>query len=765
MVAKVSTMPDLSRRQFLPALASVVAAPMAGSNGNGDIPAGLPEGKHGLRFTTPATVWDEALPLGNGTMGALIWGDGSPLRISLDRSDLWDLRAVPEFHSPEYSFEQMRKWHEQGKVADLLRVYEQPYNRPAPTKIPAGRIEITLSRSPEFRDTSLALVDAAAEMNLTGVRAKIFIHATEPVGMVRVHSPAVPELKLIAPEFAGKVTEAAAGGIGAGDLRQLGYPAPVETSGDGWRAYTQSGAEAFRFAVYVAWRTHAGEWLAAWSVASSFEGGDPHAIARDRAERALSKGFDGMYATHQQWWRNYWRQSSVRLPNEIIERQWYLEQYKFGAASRRGAPPISLQAVWTADDGKLPPWKGDYHHDLNTQLSYWPCYSGNHLEEGLAYLDWLWKTRETAFDWTRTFFRLPGLNVPMTADLNGRQIGGWRQYTHSATTSAWLAQHFYLHWRYSADREFLRQRAYPYLHDTCEFIDAFTANKGPDGKRTHPLSASPEINDNRPGAWFSSVTNYDLALERWALGAAAELADEVGAASDAARWRKVLSELPAFSLGEDGRLLVAKGVPLPQSHRHFSHLMAIHPLGLIDPSDGDEARKIIASSLAELDRLGSDAWCGYSFAWLANLAARARDGEKAAKALEIFSTAFTLRNSFHCNGDQSGKGYSKFTYRPFTLEGNFAAAAGVQEMLLQSHRGVIVLFPAVPASWKDVAFTSLRAQGAFLVSAQRTGGVVSRVEIVADQGGRCRLLSPFSAKQLSFEMKKGERKTLTQDPA
>jgi alpha-L-fucosidase 2 len=303
------------------------------------------------------------------------------------------------------------------------------------------------------------------------------------------------------------------------------------------------------------------------------------------------------------------------------------------------------------------------------------------------------------------------------------------------------------------------------LHDTCEFIDAFTAIKGPDGKRTHPLSASPEINDNRPDAWFSSVTNYDLALERWALGAAAELADEVGAASDAARWRKVLSELPAFSLGEDGRLLVAKGVPLPQSHRHFSHLMAIHPLGLIDPSDGDEARKVIASSLAELDRLGSDAWCGYSFAWLANLAARARDGEKAAKALEIFSTAFTLRNSFHCNGDQSGKGYSKFTYRPFTLEGNFAAAAGAQEMLLQSHRGVIVLFPAVPASWKDVAFTSLRAQGAFLVSAQRNGGVVSRVEIVADQGGRCRLLSPFSAKQLSFEMKKGERKTLTQDPA
>jgi alpha-L-fucosidase 2 len=758
-------MSDLSRRHFLPALASVVAAPLASASRTGDIAATLPQDKHGLRYTTPATVWDEALPLGNGTMGALIWGDGSPLRISLDRSDLWDLRAVPEFHSAEYSFEQMKQWHEQGKVADLLRVYEQPYNRPAPTKIPAGRIEITLSGSPGFRDTSLSLVDAVAEMNLAGVKAKIFIHATEPVGMARVASTAAPELKLIAPEFAGKVKEAAAGGIGAGDLRQLGYPAPVETSGDGWRAYAQSGAEGFRFAVFVAWRRQAEEWLAAWSVASSFEGADPLAIARERAQRALSNGFDAMFATHRQWWLNYWRQSSIALPNQVIERQWFLEQYKFGAASRRGAPPISLQAVWTADDGKLPPWKGDYHHDLNTQLSYWPCYSGNHLEEGLAYLDWLWKTRDAAFDWTKRFFRMPGLNVPMTADLNGRQIGGWRQYTHSATTSAWLAQHFYLHWKYSADREFLRQKAYPYLRDTCEFIDAYTAVKGPDGKRTHPLSASPEINDNRPEAWFPTVTNYDLALERWALGAAAELAQEAGAPEDAARWRKVLSELPPFSLGKDGQLLVAKGVPLPQSHRHFSHLMAIHPLGLIDQADGEEARRIIAACLAELDRLGSDAWCGYSFSWLANLAARARDGEKAAKALEIFSTAFTLRNSFHCNGDQSGKGYSKFTYRPFTLEGNFAAAAGVQEMLLQSHRGVIVLFPAIPAAWKDVSFTTLRAQGAFLVSARRTGGVVSRVEIVAEQGGRCRLLSPFSGKQLAFDMKRGERKSLTQDPA
>ena len=722
----------------------------------------LPQPQHGLRFTTPATVWDEALPLGNGMLGALVWGDGKPLRISLDRADLWDLRPVPEFHSPEYNFRQMLAWHRAGRHEDLIRLYEEPYKRPAPTKIPAGRLELAVEGA--FEETSLDLRRALATVRFEKALVEVFVHALEPVGMIRIAPRAAVSLKLVAPAFAGKVEEPAAGGIGAGDLRQLGYPAPEESAGQTWRAYAQQGAEGFRYAVYVGWREAPGGWVAAWSIASSFEGSNPPALARRRAETALASGFPAMLASHARWWEAYWQASSVRLPNPILERQWYLEQYKFGAAARRGAPPISLQAIWTADDGKLPPWKGDYHHDLNTQLSYWPCYSANHLEEGLSYLDWLWKTRRTAFDWTKRFFGLPGLNVPMTADLNGAQIGGWRQYTHSATTAAWLAHHFYLHWKYSRDRRFLVERAYPYLRDAAIFLEAFTAQRGPDGRRSFPVSSSPEINDNRPEAWFETVTNYDLALARWLFSAAAELAAEAGRSQEAARWRTVLAELPEFALSERGELLIAKDYPLKASHRHFSHLMAIHPLGLIDWSQGPASQRIIRASLEQLERLGSDWWTGYSFSWLANLAARARDGEKAERALEIFATAFTLRNSFHVNGDQSGKGYSKFTYRPFTLEGNFAAAAGVQEMLLQSHTGVIRVFPAIPPGWADAAFTTLRAEGAFLVSALRRGGKVAELEIRAERGGRCRLESPFTGRLLELELRPGERRRLVQDP-
>ncbi len=672
---------------------------------------------------------------------------------------------MPEFHSPDYTLETVQGWHQAGRHNDLIRMLEAPYNRPAPTKIPAGRLELDFGGTGAFVETSLPVRQAVARMELSdGARAELFVHATRPLGMFRVEGARGLVPRLVPPSFGGRVDHAASGGIGAGDLAQLGYPAPKVASGPGWSSYLQQGAGGFSFAVHLAWRSEGASTVGAWSIASSAEGTDPSTTARRRAEQGLAEGYDPVAASHQRWWNRYWEASSIEVPNPVLQRQWELENYKFGAASRRGAPPITLQGPWTADDGQLPPWKGDYHHDLNTQLSYWPCYSANHLEEGLAYLDWLWATRSNCVAWTRQFFGLPGMNVPMTADLLNRQIGGWRQYTHSCTTAAWLAQHFYLHWKYSGDRAFLRDRAWPYLREASRFIEAVSARRSPSGYRTLPLSSSPEIHDNSPAAWFPELTNYDLALMRWLTGATAELAQELALGAEAAHWRGVLAEFPPFALSERQGLLVAPGAPLTASHRHFSHLMAIHPLGLIDVRDGPSEARTVGEALDELDRLGPSQWCGYSYAWLGNLAARAREGTRAERALEIFATAFTLRNSFHCNGDQSGNHHSGMTYRPFTLEGNFAAAAGLQEMLLQSHRGRIELFPAIPSSWSDAGFTTLRAQGAFLVSAERRQGRVSRVIITSEQGAPCTLLSPWSGRELRLRIPKGGSMTLTHDP-
>ncbi|HCO85183.1 MAG TPA: hypothetical protein DIT95_16870, partial [Arenibacter sp.] len=173
--------------------------------------------------------------------------------------------------------------------------------------------------------------------------------------------------------------------------------------------------------------------------------------------------------------------------------------------------------------------------------------------------------------------------------------------------------------------------------------------------------------------------------------------------------------------------------------------------GLIDPANGSKDIEITEKTIAHLDATGSSQWVGYSFSWLGNLKARAFDGEGAAKALKDFATSFVLPNSFHVNGDQSGTGKSNFTYRPFTLEGNFAFAAGLQEMLIQSHTGTVRLFPAIPADWKNVGFSKLRTEGAFLVSAQKQDGKLKWVKIVSEKGGEVRLMNPFSNKEFSIK--------------
>ncbi|HTY37333.1 MAG TPA: hypothetical protein VMH23_09490, partial [Bacteroidota bacterium] len=293
------------------------------------------------------------------------------------------------------------------------------------------------------------------------------------------------------------------------------------------------------------------------------------------------------------------------------------------------------------------------------------------------------------------------------------------------------------------DRTFLRGRAYPWIKAVAVHLDELSVRDSL-GRRKLPLSSSPEINDNRVDAWFTSTTNFDLALIRWLYGAASELAMELGQKDESVRWKQIQSEWPDLARSpQSGKLLVAPGIELKQSHRHFSHLMAIHPLGLLDWDNGEQDQRAISSSLGDLERLGTDWWCGYSYAWLGSMWARAHNGPKAVEALRTFALCFCLPNSFHVNGDQSGTGKSKFTYRPFTLEGNFACAEGIQEMLLQSQNGMLRVFPAVPAEWKSIAFTNFRAEGALLVSATRSDGKLSHLRIVAEQGGHVKLADPF----------------------
>jgi alpha-L-fucosidase 2 len=210
---------------------------------------------------------------------------------------------------------------------------------------------------------------------------------------------------------------------------------------------------------------------------------------------------------------------------------------------------------------------------------------------------------------------------------------------------------------------------------------------------------------------------------------------------EASHWRNILGQFPDFDVNETG-LTVAPDQNLDESHRHHAQLMAVYPIAQLDVNSAAD-KKIIELSLHRLEEEGTRNWCGYSFSWAACIYARAQQADSAVKHLQIFASNFCSTNSFHLNGDQKGGQYSGFTYRPFTLEGNFAFAQGVHELLLQSKHNYIEVFPAVPGRWNDVSFNTLRAEGAFLISAKKENAVATEVKVFAEKGGVMRIKLPF----------------------
>lgn len=697
-----------------------------------------------LVFTGLARSWDEAMPLGNATVGALVWQRDSSLRLSLDRTDLWDLRPVDSLSGDNFRFSWVKEHIRTKDYLPVQKKLDWPYDmNPAPSKIPGAAIEFPLEKIGAPTQVRLYLNNALCEANWAdGTQMQTFVHATESVGWFVFRNLRTPiEPSILTPVYNKTKPDGSLDPVSGQDLHRLGYQ-QGETVREGNRiTYHQKGYGDFWYDVVVCWKQEGETLYGTWSVTSSLSGEK----AAEKVEAALQRGLKQDYQAHLEYWNKYWAQSSVTLPDSILQKQYQNEMYKFASTTREHSYPISLQAVWTADNGKLPPWKGDYHHDLNTQLSYWPAYTGNHLTEGMGYLNTLWNQRDTYKRYTRQYFGTEGMNIPGVCTLTGEPMGGWIQYSMSQTVAAWLAQHFYLHWKYSADRTFLKERAYPFLKDVAIYLEQ-VSEVTPEGVRKLEFSSSPEVFDNSLQAWFSDMTNYDLAMMHFLFKAAAELAHELNLTDESSHWVALEAQLPDYDVDEEGCLTFAKGYPYNESHRHFSHAMAIHPMGLIDWSDGEKSQHIIRATLKRLDEVGPDYWTGYSYSWLANMKARAFDGKGAAQALRTFAECFCLKNTFHANGDQTKSGKSRFTYRPFTLEGNFAFASGIQEMLLQSHTGTIRIFPALPEEWKDVSFEGLRAMGAFLVSAQMEGGEITRVRIYSEKGGMLKIARPGTLK-------------------
>ena len=331
------------------------------------LPATAQSSAHDLKFDSLAARWDEAIPLGNGTLGALIWQKQNHLRFSLDRADLWDERPMKGLHRKEFSYhwvyEQVKK---QTDYEQVQKYFDAPYdNEPAPSKIPGAALEFDTKSLGKVKSVQLSINNALCEVKwVNGTVLKTYVHATAPIGWFRFKNVPVDFIpQIVPPLYQAPPTKSEVNSLVGDDLSKLGYKQGSVIRQGNSITYRQEGWGGFEYEVNVRWKRNSNAVEGVWSISSKKTGGKVNPPASSITAQALQHNFNGDFITHQSWWKRFWSRSAIQLPDVVLEKQWYLEQYKFGSTARSGAPPISLQAVWTADNGRIPPWKGDYHHD------------------------------------------------------------------------------------------------------------------------------------------------------------------------------------------------------------------------------------------------------------------------------------------------------------------------------------------------------------------------------------------------------------------